>query len=66
MRLFLLLVLVSCIKLQAPTIIAPIALVKYKNTIYHCEEIKPTNCGHSIHCGDMSLHCADNLTIEYL
>ena len=44
----------------------PIALVKYKDTVYQCQGIVTTECGYSIHCGNMSVHCVDKLTIEYL
>ncbi len=66
MRLFILLVLVSCMQVEAPTHDQPIALVKYQNTIYHCEALAKTDCGYSIHCGSMSLHCANDIVVEYL
>lgn len=42
------------------------ALVKYKNVVYHCQNVVPTQCGHSIHCGKLSVHCAKDITVEYL
>lgn len=44
----------------------PIALVKYNNVVYHCERVNKTICGHSIDCGKLSVHCAQNLVIEKL
>lgn len=44
----------------------PIALVRYKDTIYHCEGIIKTKCGHSLHCGNMSVHCVTDFQVEYL
>jgi len=44
----------------------PIALVKYKDVVYQCQGVINTTCGYSIHCGNLSVHCVDKLTIEYL
>lgn len=44
----------------------PIALVKYHDMIYHCQGVVKTNCGHSLHCGNMSVHCVTDFEIEYL
>lgn len=66
MKLFILLCLVSCLKLEAPTQTPPIAMVKYKDTVYHCEELAKTECGYSIHCGSLSVHCANDIVVEYL
>lgn len=49
-----------------PVFNKPIALVKYKDMIYHCQGIVKTNCGHSLHCGRMSVHCVTNFEVEYL
>lgn len=46
--------------------IKPIALVKYNDTVYQCQGVVATQCGYSIHCGNLSVHCVDALTIEYL
>lgn len=46
--------------------VEPVALVKYKDTVYQCEDVAKTPCGHSIHCGEIAVHCAENLVIEYL
>lgn len=44
----------------------PLALVKYKDIIYQCQGIIRTNCGHTIHCGKMSVHCVTDIEVEYL
>jgi hypothetical protein len=44
----------------------PIAIVKYKDMIYHCQGIIKTKCGHSLHCGNMSVHCVTDIQVEYL
>lgn len=68
-RLFILLTFIACIKVEQPeaksTSLA-IALVKYKDVIYHCESIVKTSCGHTLNCGNLSFHCANNLVVEYL
>lgn len=46
--------------------VKPIALVKYKDTVYQCQGVVTTECGYSIHCGKLSVHCVKTLTIEYL
>lgn len=43
-----------------------IALVKYQDVIYHCEEVKNTKCGYSISCNGLAKHCVNDLEIEYL
>jgi hypothetical protein len=42
------------------------ALVKYNEVVYHCQDVVKTECGHSIRCDSMSIHCADNLVIKYI
>lgn len=42
----------------------PKYMVKLKDTIYHCEEIKSTPCGYYISCGSMSFLCATSIIIE--
>lgn len=44
----------------------PIALVEYNDMIYHCEGVIKTKCGHTLHCGDMSVHCVTDINVEYL
>ena len=51
---------------QTKAPIKPIALIKFKDTVYQCQGIVTTECGYSIHCGNMSVHCVDKLVIEYL
>jgi hypothetical protein len=46
--------------------IKPIAIVKLKDTIYHCQSIARTKCGYTIDCGKTSIHCISNITVEYL
>lgn len=52
--------------IETPVYSKPIALVKYKDMIYQCQGIIKTKCGHSLHCGDMSIHCVTNFDVEYL
>lgn len=52
-------------KIFAPTQ-EPIALIKFKDMIYHCQGIVKTSCGHSIHCGNMTVHCVKDIQVEYL
>lgn len=79
MKLFILLCLVSCVKLESPASLPkkvlapppiiswePIAMVKYGNTIWHCQDIVKTECGYTIHCKQYSFHCANDLVVEYL
>lgn len=42
------------------------AMVKYNQVVYHCQDVVKTNCGHTIRCDDMSVHCANDLVIEYI
>lgn len=44
----------------------PIAMVKYNDMIYHCQGVIKTDCGHSLHCGNLTVHCVTDFTIEYL
>lgn len=44
----------------------PIALVKYRDTIYHCQDVVKTSCGYDIYCGNISYHCVNDITVEYL
>lgn len=44
--------------------IMPITLVKLKDTVYHCEEVKETPCGYYLSCGRQSFHCANNIVTE--
>lgn len=44
----------------------PIALIKYNDIVYQCQGVVTTECGYSIHCGNLSVHCLDTLTIQYL
>jgi len=48
------------------TMSKPIALVKYNDMVYHCEGVIKTDCGHSLHCGNMSVHCVTDMEVEYL
>jgi len=41
-----------------------IALVKYNDVVYQCQEIVATKCGYSLHCTDMFIHCANDIVIE--
>lgn len=43
-----------------------VALVKYNNVIYQCQKVIKTNCGHTINCDNLSVHCANNIAVEYL
>lgn len=49
-----------------PIKVEPVAIVKYKDTVYQCQRVAVSNCGYSIDCGNMSVHCIKNITIEYL
>lgn len=46
--------------------VKPVALVKYKDTVYHCQGIVKTSCGNTLHCGNVSMHCATDITVQYL
>lgn len=65
-------ILLAALKIQsftsstAPTSNEAIALVKYKDMVYSCQGVVETWCGHSIHCGDVSVHCVTNIQVEYL
>ena len=43
-----------------------VALVKYRGTIYQCQSISKTSCGYTLHCNNITMHCANDLVIENL
>lgn len=51
---------------STPIKVNPITLVKLKDTVYHCEELRVTPCGYYLSCGRQSFHCAKNIVTEVL
>lgn len=43
-----------------------IAIVKVKDTIYHCEDVRVDQCGLFVRCGTITMACLKDVTIEWL
>lgn len=43
-----------------------VALVKYKNVVYQCQQVTRNKCGYYIRCGTLNVHCANGISIQYL